>query len=119
MELFLPRRPRGAATPRVLTGMVSQARRRRYWTMVLRHPDIDDGRGDSRRQYSAVFGERFKTVASICFGGPNRGVWAFPAIGRPTRTSDGWRCSGTGVGRRRLLCGQAARSHLFPYAVKM
>jgi hypothetical protein len=68
--------------------MVSQARRRRYWTMVLRHPDIDGGRGDSRRQYSAVFGERFKTVASICFGGPNRGVWAFPAIGRPTRTSD-------------------------------
>jgi hypothetical protein len=63
----------------------------------------------------------FKTPASICFGGPNPGVWAFPVIGTPTRASD----HGSGDAQQPAAvvvdCSmhQAPRSHLFPYAVKM
>jgi pimeloyl-ACP methyl ester carboxylesterase len=46
MEQFLPHRPGRAATPRLLAGMVSQARRWRYWTMVL---DTGSAGGEGRR----------------------------------------------------------------------
>src|SRR5438034_91361 len=58
---------------------------------------------------------------SICFGGPNPGVWAFAVIGTPTRASD--RGSGDAQEPAAVVvdCSMppASRSHLFPYAVKM